>query len=663
MRPPFGRVIAAIGFVATLAAHPAAAQAPADSAAVKSAYAHLKNGEFNEANALAARMKDPAARDLVMWLAIRLTPKDVGFARTQAFIRQNPSWPSMGLLRRRAESLLLSEKRDSRTVNTFFGNAQPVSGEGMVALARSLFAAGQQSHAVGWLRRAWREEELTMSLEQEIIGEHGKFLTSTDHKARADRLFYAKKYDAATRSAARAGKDVAVLNHARIAVLRRAGNASKLLDGVAPHLRKEPSYLFVRAFLRRRADDPKGAANYLLQAPRRAAAVVDSDEWWRERRIIARALLDQGNAGLAYRVVNEAAAPESPVLKADQHFTAGWIALRYLKDAATAKKHFAHPVETSQPFYVSRALYWQGRAAEALHDQIGARAAYELAGRHHLAFYGQLSRVKLKRHDLPFRAMPRVSDQDRAAFERNEVARALKLLYAADIDELVIPFYMDMIDSSPTTATAVLLAEIAQANNDARALVVIGKQGLDRSLPVDAIAFPLTGIPQYRHVGPPIERALVYAISRQESEFQPYVVSPAKAYGLMQVIRPTAVAIAKRNGFAFDFNKLQRDPVYNVTLGAAELGHLVQHFDGSYVLTFIGYNAGPGRAKQWMAARGDPRGKQIEAIVDWVERIPFTETRLYVMRVLENLQVYRALLSNKKVIELETDIARGNGNG
>jgi soluble lytic murein transglycosylase len=209
----------------------------------------------------------------------------------------------------------------------------------------------------------------------------------------------------------------------------------------------------------------------------------------------------------------------------------------------------------------------------------------------------------------------------------------------------------------------VLLAEIASAHKDTRALVIVGKQGLDRGLPVDDIAFPTNGIPNYNHLGPPIEKALVFSISRQESEFQPYVISPAKAYGLMQVIRPTGAAIAKRIGIGFDFNRLQRDPVYNVTLGAAELGHLIQSFNGSYVLTFIGYNAGPGRARQWMDARGDPRGGQTEAIVDWIERIPITETRLYILRVLENLQVYRALIQNKRVIDIETDLARGSNAG
>jgi soluble lytic murein transglycosylase len=662
MRPRLGRVIATSIIAVSLFAGPAAAQGPADAAAVKKALAHLKDGDYKEATALAAKMQDPAARDLVTWLSIRLTPRDIGYDRTVAFIRQNPHWPGMSLLRRRAERLLIDEKREPKTVFAFFGDNEPVSGEGMVALARALLTTNDRQHAAPWIRRAWREEEMTETFERDIVATNGSLLTAADHRARADKFFYDGKYEAADRAAERAGKDYLQLSKARNAALRRAGNAGALLNDVPASLRRDPSYLFARAFSLRRADNVKGAAEIYVSMPR-GPAMAGPDEWWKERRIVVRSLLDAKEYQLAYRVAALAAEPTSPILKADQHFTAGWVALRYVKDAATAKRHFAMPVHTPQPFYVSRALYWQGRAAEALGDQIGARSAYELAARHYLAFYGQLARAKLNRDDLPFRPMPQITAAERAAFNKNEAVRALQLLYAADADEYVIPIHTDILDKTPTVATAGLLAEIARANGDTRAMVIVGKAGLDRNLAVDAVAFPLTGIPEYKHVGPQVERAMVFAISRQESEFAPYVVSPAKAYGLMQVIRPTGAAIAKRNGFAFDFNKLQRDPVYNVTLGAAELGHLVQNFNGSYVLAFIGYNAGPGRSRQWMNARGDPRGAPTEAVVDWIERVPFTETRLYILRVLENLQVYRSLLTNKRTILLETDLSRGNGSG
>jgi soluble lytic murein transglycosylase len=662
MRPLFGRVIAAT-FAATLLFAPVAEAQNGDAGLVKQALKHLKEGDYSQAMALTGKVSDPAAATLISWLAIRYTPKDVGFDRTQDFLRRNPNWPSSALLRRRAENLLLSEKRQPRDVFAYFGNAEPVSGEGMVALARALLASGNQNHAAPWLRRAWREEELTMTLEQEILGEHGKLLNNADHKARSDRLFYLEKWEAAQRNADRAGKDISALSRFRNAALQRSGSAAGLMNSVPASLQKDSSYLYARAYMRRRADDAKGAAELMLQAPRIAAHTPDADDWWRERRFVIRSLLDDKQYQLAYRVAAAAVLPDNDILKADIHFTAGWVALRYLKDPATAKKHFVQDVGTPQPFYIARALYWQGRAAEAMSDPIGAKSAYALAARHHLVFYGQLARAKLNMREMPFRPMPQVSQAERAAFNNNPVSRALKLLYEADADDLVIPVHIDMIDRTPSGATAALLAEIAGQHRDSRALVIIGKQGLDRGLPVDAIAFPTTGIPDYKHMGPPIEKALVYAISRQESEFQPYVVSHANAYGLMQVIRPTGVGIAKRLGIGFDFNKLQRDPVYNVTLGAAELGHLIQTFNGSYVLTFIGYNAGPGRSRQWMNQRGDPRGAQTEAIVDWIERIPITETRLYILRVLENLQVYRALIHNKRTIEIEADLARGNGAG
>ncbi len=662
MRPPLGRVIAAI-FATVLLFAPAARAQSGDAAAIKQAIALLKDGNYNQAMALTGKVSDPAAASLITWLALRYTPKDVGFERAQDFVRRHPNWPSSILIRRRAESLLLSENRSAKEVFAFFGHAQPVSGEGMIALARALLASGNQAHGVPWLRRAWREEELTMTLEQEIIGAYGKLLTPADHKARSDRLFYLEKWEAAQRNAERAGKDTAALSRARNAALRRAGNANALLNAVPASMKKDDSYFYARAYLRRRADDAKGAAQLMLQSPRVAANTPDADDWWRERRFVIRSLLDEKEYRLAYRVAAAAVLPESDILKADIHFTAGWIALRYLKDPATAKKHFVQDVGTSQPFYVARALYWQGRAAEALRDPIGAKSAFSLAARHHLAFYGQLARAKLNLHELPFRPMPQVTQQERTAFNNNPVSRALKLLYEADADDLVIPVHLDLIERTPRASTAALLAEIAVAHRDTRAQVIVGKKGLDLGLPVDAVAFPTTGIPNYNHMGPPIEKALVYAISRQESEFQPYVVSHANAYGLMQVIRPTGVGIAKRIGINFDFNRLRGDPVYNVTLGAAELGHLIRVFNGSYVLTFIGYNAGPGRSRQWMNQRGDPRGQETEAIVDWIERIPFTETRLYVLRVLENLQVYRVLLTNKRAIDIETDLARGDSAG
>ena len=185
------------------------------------------------------------------------------------------------------------------------------------------------------------------------------------------------------------------------------------------------------------------------------------------------------------------------------------------------------------------------------------------------------------------------------------------------------------------------LGELTARNSDARGMLLIGKAALNRGLPFDYYAYPVNGIPPFKQVGPEVEPSIVYAIARQESAFNPAVVSPAQAYGLMQVTPDAGRYVCKRAGVGFDLSRMKTDPVYNATLGAAELGGLLEDYRGSYILTFAAYNAGRGSVRKWIDRYGDPREPKVDA-VDWVELIPFSETRNYVQRIMENLQVYRA---------------------
>jgi soluble lytic murein transglycosylase len=188
--------------------------------------------------------------------------------------------------------------------------------------------------------------------------------------------------------------------------------------------------------------------------------------------------------------------------------------------------------------------------------------------------------------------------------------------------------------------------------------VLIGKAAMNKGVPAEMVGFPTFGIPKYTHVGPKADPAIIYAIARQESQFDQRVISTANAKGLMQVIPSTARAIAKKWGLHWDPKKLSGDPVFNVQLGAAELGDLLQAYRGNYVLTCIGYNAGRGRANEWINKYGDPRDPNVD-IVDWIERIPLSETRYYVQRVMENLQVYQALSGRHKSFSIEADLRGG----
>jgi soluble lytic murein transglycosylase len=652
------RTLVALACLGLLAA-PLSARAQPD-AALKQAIAKVKEAEGTEALALADKVADPAGKALVTWLAIRQTPKDVGYERAARFLRERPEWPGQTVLRRRVEKLLYDEDKDAKIVRAFFAGARPVSGEGKIALAKALKAAGDQSGALTLAKSAWREDDLTKDAETDLLDSFPNALTRADHKARADKMFAIAAYDDAERAYDRAGPEFAALGRARAAVQQKAGNAQKLLDAVPAGVRSDSGYKLARVQHLRRKDDHAGAARLLTEGPRPVAG-PDADLWWLERRMLVRQLLDNDQPKLAYRIAGEAATPLSENYKADQQFTAGWVALRFLNDPASARRHFAEiPKISVHPLTLARGYYWLGRTAEAANDPVGARTQYEYAAAHPVAYYGQLARARLKLSDLALRRLPQPTDAERAAFERQEPTRALRLLYAVGAADLAVPIYIDLVERARDQITVVMLADIATEMRDARGLVIITKTALNRGLPLEGIGFPTFALPAFNHVGPAVDRSVLYAIARQESQFDPKAVSVANAQGLMQVMPATGKAIAKKFGLAFDKNRM-REPTFSLQLGAAELGDLLQAYRGSYVLTFIGYNAGRGRARQWIEKYGDPRDPKVDA-VDWVERIPISETRFYIQRVMENMQVYRALLGAKPALTIEADLVRGRMN-
>ncbi len=383
------------------------------------------------------------------------------------------------------------------------------------------------------------------------------------------------------------------------------------------------------------------ATRLMVTAPRDAMSRQDTDQWWRERRVLARELLDLGDINTAYQIVRDAAAPADEYYRAEFHFMAGWIALRFLNDPTAALTHFAHVDDGStNPIVLARAGYWRGRAAHAAGRVQEARAYYETAARNSTAYYGQLARAKLGLGDLMLRELPEPGPAHRARILALDVVRAAEMLYSIGERDLAVRFVTAFAESSADVTALVALAEITARYEDAQAMLLIGKTALARGLALDPYAFPTLGVPRYRAIGPDVEPGIVYSVVRTESGFDPRDVSPANAVGLMQVTPEAGRDTASRFGVAYDWNRLVCDPVYNTQMGAAELAGLFHDYRGSYLLIFAGYNAGRGRVEKWIAQYGDPRDPRVDPI-DWVERIPFAETRNYVQRVLENLQVYR----------------------
>jgi soluble lytic murein transglycosylase len=608
---------------------------PPDVAAAKQAIELVRQHKLDDATKLAASIGDPAAQKLVEWVLLRQPESVAGFNRYAAFIRANPGWPSIPLLRQRAEARLWQERRDAATVRRFF-DGEPTSPIGRLALARVLLSEGDRTGAQREVRAVWQSAELSTELEAAVLATFSDELTPADHKARMDRRIGAKDFGAAMRAAKRLGDGEVAIVKACTAAEANSNKSGALLDAVPGEARGDLGYVLCRLHWLLRNDGIAAAAKLVLAASREDLQRQDTDEWWRERRVLARRLIDLGDAQTAYQVAREAAPPGNPYYRAEVHFMAGWIALRFLADPATALRHFAHVDEGSaDPIVLARAAYWRGRAAEAAGQLEDMRAQYEAAARYPTAYYGQLARARLGLGEIALRSPPPEPVHDIA----RELVRAADILYAIGERDAVISFVTSLAEKSSDATALAALGQLAADHNDARAMLLIGKTALAHGLAMDQYAFPDIGVPPYSPVGPKLDRCIVYSIVRTESAFDPRDISPAKAVGLMQVTPEAGRDTAKRFGVTYDWKRLVSDQAYNTEMGAAEVAALLKEYRGSYIMTFAGYNAGRGRVNQWVAQHGDPRDPKVDA-VDWVERIPFAETRNYVQRVMENLQIY-----------------------
>jgi soluble lytic murein transglycosylase len=601
-----------------------------------------KKGDAAGLAALAASTSDSAQRLALEWASLRADAHP-SFASLAAFLGAHPDWPSRGFVRERQEAELAAHPMGPAQVAAFFVREPPQSSPGKIAAARAAQAMGRAEEASQIIRSLWRDGNFDGLTESVILRDFGASLTKADHTYRADRLFYAGYPGASARAATLAGPEAFALAEARFAAAR-APMSPGLVKAVPPALRNDPGLQFSRIQHARRSGRTYEAAVMLSLAPHDRAALINPDRWWSERKMVARALLDLDEPRLAFEVCDETVRPDSSESQVDAAFHAGWIALRFLDDAPSAAKSFALAAEAAEnPLSVARAAYWQGRAAEAMGDSKTAKGFYARAASVPIAYYGQLAAQRLGQTRLALHAPVSAAEGDR----RDEAVRAVEALYADGLDDLAAALAFDAARQWRDGSQLAAMAEVVKRQGDPGTQVQFAKIGLMRSQPLEAMAFPAVGMPAFVPLSHSADLPTVYAVARQESEFIWHSASWAGAKGLMQMLPSTAVLVARRAGVDYDPARLIVDPAFNTQLGAALLGQLIEDEGGSRELAFAAYNAGPGRVAQWIAEHGDPRDGTVD-LVDWIERIPFDETRDYVERVSENLGVYRQRFADEK---------------
>lgn len=629
MLPMFRSLAAVLLLVAT----GAPAQTGDQMAAYGQAAQAIRDRDWSEAWKHADRA-GPVARDILQWHRLRGGGGSLG--DVLAFLERRGDWPGLALMRRKAEDKLPIGS-SPEAVFAFFGEAEPQTGYGWRALIAAHKASGQVQKAEDLAVHVWRTELLSVEDERQLISAYGHFLKD-HHTARLDMLLWRNATKSVSRMQHRVDDGWKALAEARMALRANAAGVNALIDKVPTSLQADPGLAFERMQWRARKGLNDDAMALIYAAS--PDTLGDAGSWAGWRRTFARLEMREGRIENAYELASRHGLAEGSHF-AELEWLAGYIALTYRDDAKAALDHFLRfrgAVET--PISLGRAGYWEGRAHEALGDMENARLAWRFGAEYQTSFYGLLA---AERADVPLdpdltgrKAYP---DWRETSLADNSVFQAARMMLVGGEKALAEQFFTHLADTLSEEEIGSMGDYVLEAG-ESHLGVMIGKQAAWRGIVVEAAYYPTPSL----GVAMPVAEELALAIARRESEFDPLVTSHAGARGLMQLMPATAKAVAGDLKIRYEGDRLLTDPAYNARLGTAYLDELMEIFDGNVVMTSAGYNAGPGRPIRWMKQLGDPRRGEID-IVDWIEQIPFDETRNYVMRVTESLPVYRARLS------------------
>jgi soluble lytic murein transglycosylase len=618
----------------------------------KRAFQAIDKDRWKEARREIERAKDPLLAKVVIWLDLTRPGPGRSFDEMTRFLTDNPDWPQRERLLAQAERSM-PETQPPQKVLAWFGEREPLTAPGAIKLLGALRAAGQAERAQRIAAHAWVELDFSKEQEADFLTRFKDMLSAADHVARLDRLLWDDNPEQATRMLKRVEEPQARLAKARMQLRDKKITAASARGSVPPELRKDPGLVYEMA-RRLRIEGKVENAVALLDPPPTGARRPDL--MWAELYRAARELLARGDISAAYRLA-AAHGTETGEAFVEGEFFAGWIALRYLDEPDMAAPHFLNLYSGAKSVISkARGAYWSGRAAEAKGDTATASDWYRNAARNLTVFYGQLAASRLPDPiHLVMDSGIRASAEEKAAFNKIELVRVVQQLHAIGETSRVRPFIINLTNRAVKPTDFALLAGLAKSLQRDDLAIHVAKEARQSGVELTEFLFPTLRVP----AGDAPEAALTLAIIKQESAFDQRAQSSAGALGLMQLMPSTARPLAKSVGIKkLDEKKLLADAHLNMRLGRLYLDQMIQRFGGSYIMAIAAYNAGPSRVRDWSNLYGDPRSTEIDAI-DWIENIPFNETRNYVMRVMENLQIYRSILAEEGVrIALEDDLNR-----
>ncbi len=627
-----------------------------DSANLQTALAAAKRGDVSGARMAMDSLQDPIAKKIALWQLVDNNAEAMSFFELDAARRDLAGWPRAARRDAAAEKALSTSGLDPARIVAWFGGVQPATADGAMALASAYQTTGRNKEATDLIRRTFRDKVFEADAQRSLIARFGGMLTADDYARRADILLYGQQGPAARDLIAMLSENQQATARVRMAYRQNSASANGLYNALTPDQQASPGVVFERAaYLRRAGMDTLAlpmVVNFPVPPTEEASTAI-----WKERKQLIVSALKAGDSSGAYAAANNVQAL-APADIAESEFYAGWIALTRLKDADAAAAHFAQIAAVgASPITKGRALYWQGRAAEAQGDPIAAQTFYAEGARYITTFYGQLAAEKAGLKELRLDRDPVITQADRTRFYGREQIRAARILADIGARDLFRSLVLYIDDTLPNAEESALLVDFARGYGDQDLAMRAVRTAAQRGFILAERGYPL--LDHHFTPGPgAAETAFVYSISRQESNFDPAARSGVGARGMMQLMPATASIVARKLGETHSIDRLS-DASYNMRLGSVYLGDMVSSFSGSYIMAAAAYNAGPGRPAQWAGLCGDPRGAQTDPL-DFIECIPFSETRNYVMRTLETTMVYRARLNGGVApLTLSSDLKRG----
>ena len=613
-----------------------AAQSSPEAEALRRAMDALRSGDWKAATAAGGKSGENG-RDVIEWHRLRAGRGD--FDEVVDFLQRRADWPGLPLLRRRSEGVVPYGRR-AEDVVAFFESEPPQTGAGSIALASAYEALGRHGEAEAQVVLAWLSQNMTTGDEASLIQRYGDLLKPL-HPQRLDMLLWTGNTNEAERMLPRVSKGWQALARARIALRQMTPGVDALIEAVPADLADDPGLAFERFQWRARKGRNESAIELALSRDGGVEALGRPGPWADWRSVLSRWAMREGRPVEAYSLAARHGLLDGPDY-AELEWLAGYIALTHLDDAEASLWHFQRfRIAVSTPISLGRAGYWEGRAHEALGDADAAAQAYAFGAEHQTSFYGLLAAERAGlAMDPGLTGSVIYPDWARSDFVDSSVFKAALLLRETGEERLAERFLTHLAESLTETEVG-QLADFAFSIDEPHIALMIAKRAAESGIVIPGAYFPVVDLGV---TDPRVPLELALAIARRESEFDPDVMSGVGARGLMQVMPATAAEVAGKLEIAFDNGRLLSDPVYNATIGKAYLAELIDMFGPNHVLVSAAYNAGPSRPIRWMSDRGDPRSAGVD-VVDWIEHIPFTETRNYVMRVMESLPVYRARLT------------------